>query len=60
MVSKSTIGMVLAQNYEAHLAQNYEAHQEHVFYYLSKGLIRFELQYFHVEKMALETYHVVQ
>jgi hypothetical protein len=34
--------------------------QEHVIYYLSRGLVGPELNYTHVEKLALEAVHVVQ
>ena len=50
--SNTTIGMVLVQNDDQ---QN-----EHVIYYLSKGLIGTEFRYTHVEKLALATVLVVQ
>jgi len=34
--------------------------QEHVIYYLSQSLMAHELKYSHVDKLALETFHVVQ
>jgi hypothetical protein len=49
---ESTIGMVLVQ--EDDLLE------EHVIYYLSRGLVGPELNYSHVEKLALAAVHVVQ
>jgi hypothetical protein len=49
---ESTIGMVLVQ--EDNLLE------EHVIYYLSRGLVRIELNYSHVEKLALAAVHDVQ
>jgi hypothetical protein len=49
---KSTIGMVLVQEDESH--------QEHVIYYLSKGLVGPKLRYPHIEKLALATIHAIQ
>ena len=46
------IGMVLVQEDE-------ELH-EHVIYYLSRNIIEVELRYSHVEKLSLDTIHVVQ
>jgi hypothetical protein len=51
-VAKSSIGMVLVQEDDEL--------QEHVIYYLSHSLLGPELKYSHVEKLALETFHVVQ
>jgi hypothetical protein len=48
----STIGMVLVQQIDSD--------QEHVIYYLRKGLSGPELNYSHVEKLALEATIVVQ
>jgi hypothetical protein len=48
---KSTIGMVLVQEDDRM--------QDHVIYYLSRGIIWPELNYFHVEKLALASIHVV-
>ena len=50
--SDSYIGMVLIQPNDDHI--------KHVIYYLSKGLISFELCYPYVEKLALATTFVVQ
>jgi hypothetical protein len=50
--AESTIDMVLVQ--EDDLLE------EHVIYYLSQGLVGPELNYSHVEKLALEVVHVVQ
>jgi hypothetical protein len=50
--AESTIGMVLVQ--EDDLLE------EHVIYYLSRGLVGPELNYSHVEKLALAAVHVVQ
>ena len=52
VVSLTTIIMVLVQTY-AH-------EQEHVIYYLSRGLIDYEIPYFHVGKLAMATITVVQ
>jgi hypothetical protein len=49
---ESTVNMVLVQEDDSS--------QEHVIYYLSHGLIGPELNYSHVEKLALEVVHVVQ
>jgi hypothetical protein len=45
------IGMVLVEDDELH---------EHVIYYLSRNLVGPELNYSHVEKLALAVVHVVQ
>jgi hypothetical protein len=50
--AESTISMVLVQEDDAL--------QEHIIYYLSQGLIRPELNYTHVEKLALAVVHVIQ
>jgi hypothetical protein len=50
--TESTIGMVLVQEDDAL--------KEHVIYYLSRGLVGPELNYTHVEKLALAVVHVVQ
>jgi hypothetical protein len=50
--TESTIGMVLVQEDDLFL--------EYVIYYLSRGLIELELNYSHIEKLALATLHVVQ
>jgi hypothetical protein len=50
--AKSTIGMVLVQEDDFF--------SEYVIYYLSQGLIGLELNYSHIEKLALATVHVVQ
>jgi hypothetical protein len=50
--TESTIGMVLVQEDDML--------QEHVIYYLSRGLVRPELNYTHIEKLALEVVHTVQ
>ena len=50
--SMETIGTVLVQEDEDL--------QEHVIYYLIQNLIDAEIRYFHVEKLALATVHVVQ
>jgi hypothetical protein len=52
VVAESTIDMVLVQEDDAL--------EEHVIYYLSRGLVGPELNYSHVEKLALEVVHVVQ
>jgi hypothetical protein len=49
---ESTIGMVLVQ--EDNL------HEENMIYYLSQGLVGLELNYSHVEKLALVGVHAVQ
>jgi hypothetical protein len=49
---ESFIGMVLVQEDDEL--------QEHVIYYLSHTLLGPELKYSHVEKLALETFHVVR
>jgi hypothetical protein len=51
-IAESTIGMVLVQ--EDNLFSKY------VSYYLSQGLIGPELNYSHIEKLALATVHAVQ
>jgi hypothetical protein len=51
-VAKSTINMVLVQE-DDFLS-------EYVIYYLSRGLVRPELNYSHIEKLALATVHDVQ
>jgi hypothetical protein len=50
--TESSIGMVLVQEDDEL--------QEHVIYYLSRTLMGPELRYSHVEKLALEYFHVVQ
>jgi hypothetical protein len=50
--AESTIDMVLVQ--EDDLLE------EHVIYYLSRGLVGPELNYSHIEKLALAAVHVVQ
>ena len=52
MSFESTIGMVLVQEDDLF--------SEYVIYYLSRGLIELELNYFHIEKLVLGTVHVVQ
>jgi hypothetical protein len=52
LFAESTIGMVLVQEDDML--------EEHVIYYLSRGLVGPELNYSHVEKLALEVVHVVQ
>ena len=42
------------------LVQEDEKLHEHVIYYLSQNLIDAELRYTYVEKLALDTVHVVQ
>ena len=51
-MSAETIGMVLVQ-------EDDELH-EHIIYYLSQNLVSPELNYSHVEKLALATIHTVQ
>jgi hypothetical protein len=41
------------------LVQEYDRSQEHVIYYLNHGLIGPELNYSHIEKLALAVVHVV-
>jgi hypothetical protein len=50
--AESTIGMVLIQEDDLF--------SEYVIYYLSRGLIGSELNYSHIEKLALTTIHAVQ
>jgi hypothetical protein len=50
--SNSTIAMVLVQEDDSH--------DEHVIYYLSRSLTTNETKYLHVEKLALESFQVVQ
>jgi hypothetical protein len=50
--AESTIGMVLVQEYDLF--------SEYVIYYLSRGLVGLELNYSHIEKLALAAVHVVQ
>ena len=50
--SDTTIGMILGQTNDQH--------NEHVIYYLSKGLIGAKFHYAHVEKLALAMLKVVQ
>jgi hypothetical protein len=50
--AESTIGMVLVQEDETL--------QDHVIYYISRGLVGTELNYAYVEKLALEAVHVSQ
>jgi hypothetical protein len=52
VAAELTIGMVLVQ--EDDLLE------EHVIYYLSRGLVGPELKYSHVEKLSLATVHAVQ
>ena len=42
------------------LVQEDESHEEHVIYYLSRGLTPTEINYSHVEKLALAVVQVVQ
>jgi len=51
-VADNTIVMVLVQEDESH--------EEHVIYYLSKGLTPTKINYSHVEKLALDVVQVVQ
>jgi hypothetical protein len=50
--AESTIGMVLVQEDDLF--------SEYVIYYLSRGLVGLELNYSHIEKLALAAVHVVQ
>jgi hypothetical protein len=50
--SEGMIGMVLVQDDDAL--------NEHVIYYLIRNLIGPELEYSHIEKLALATMHMVQ
>jgi hypothetical protein len=50
--AESTIGMVLVQEDDLF--------SEYVIYYLSRGLVGPELNYSHIEKLALAAVHVVQ
>jgi hypothetical protein len=50
--SEDTIGMVLVQ-------EDDELH-EHVIYYISRNLVGPKLNYFHVEKIALDVIHTIQ
>jgi hypothetical protein len=52
VVAESTIDMVLVQEDDAL--------EEHIIYYLSRGLVGPELNYSHVEKLTLAVVHVVQ
>jgi hypothetical protein len=52
VASTETIGMVLVQ-------EDDELH-EHVIYYLSQNLVGPELNYSHVENLALDVVHTVQ
>jgi hypothetical protein len=51
MTLKTTVGIVLVKEDDIS--------QEHIIYYLSCGLIGLELNYSHVEKLALAIFHVV-
>jgi len=51
-VADNTIAMVLVQEDESH--------EEHVIYNLSRGLIATEINYSHVEKLALAAVQAVQ
>jgi hypothetical protein len=51
-VAESTIGMVLVQEDDML--------EEHVIYYLSRGLVGPELNYSHAEKLALAVVHAIQ
>jgi hypothetical protein len=42
------------------LVQEDDLLEEHVIYYMSRGLVGPELNYSHIEKLALATVHVVQ
>jgi hypothetical protein len=42
------------------LVQEDDVLDEHIIYYLSRGLVGLELNYLHVEKLALADIHVVQ
>jgi hypothetical protein len=48
---ESSIGMVLVKEDDQL--------KEHVIYYLSRGLVGPKLKYSHIEKLELETFHVV-
>jgi hypothetical protein len=50
--AESTIGMVLVQEDDSL--------SEYVIYYLSRGLVGLELNYTHLEKLALAAVHAVQ
>ena len=50
--SEATIGMVLVQEDDSL--------QEHAIYYLSRSLVKVELSYAHVEKLALVAVHTDQ
>jgi hypothetical protein len=52
VAAESTIGMVLVQEDDVL--------EEHVIYYLNRGLDGSELSYTHVEKLSLAVFHVVQ
>jgi hypothetical protein len=52
VAAESTIGMVLVQEDDFP--------SEYVIYYLSQGLVRLELNYSHIEKLALAAVHAVQ
>jgi hypothetical protein len=52
VAAESTIGMVLVQEDDSFY--------EYVIYYLSQGLVGPELNYTHLEKLALATVHAVQ
>jgi hypothetical protein len=45
---------------DMYLVQEDDMIEEHVIYYLSQGLVGLELNYTHVEKLALVAVHVVQ
>jgi hypothetical protein len=51
-VSKETIGMVLVQEDDEL--------REHVIYYISQNLVSPEINYSHIEKLALDVIHAVQ
>jgi hypothetical protein len=52
VVAESTIGMVLVQEDDSF--------SEYVIYYLSRGLVGPELNYSHLEKLALAAVHAIQ